>query len=124
MTTKQLIFEDLRAGDLVDMVKNMIEIDTYKPKIDPKNVVVAFFVQEENAAYDLSHFIEFSSDEVEDTEVSPAPNRAGYYVVYIEFGPVNIAKKVYEMLKAVTYLTDIEKWSYLAYKKKGYVIIK
>jgi len=121
--SKELLLEELQAGDLIDLVKPTIEIDTYKPKISDNNIVVAFFVREEDPAYDLSRFIEFSSNAVLDTEVSPAPNRTGYYIVFVEFTPVNIAKKVYTMLKAVHYLTDIDRWTYAAYGKKGKITL-
>lgn len=121
--TKKILLEDLQAGDLVDLVKPMIEIDTYKPKIDDDNIVVAIFVREEDPAYDLSRFIEFSSKDVLDTEVSPAPNRMGYYIVFVEFTPVNIAKKVHSMLSAIRYLTEVDKWTYKAYNKTGKIIL-
>ena len=124
MSKKIILNEDLKPGDLEDLVSDQIEIDTFKPKINPKNIVVVFFVQEENPAYDLSNFIEFSSDDVLDTEVSPAPNENGYYLVFIEFTPVALAKKVYTMLKAVSYLVNNKEWSYVAYGKKGKITIK
>jgi hypothetical protein len=119
MMVKEILLEELQPGDLVDLVKPIIEIDTYKAKIDERNIVVAFFVREEDPAYDLSRFIEFSSNDVLDTEVSPAPNRMGYYIVFVEFTPVNIAKKVHTLLLGVHYLTDIKKWIYKAYGKQG-----
>lgn len=117
--TGKFLLEDLQPHDLIDLVKPTIEIDTYKPKIDDDNIVVAFFVHDEDPAYDLSRFLEFSSKDILDTEVSPAPNRIGYYIVFVEITGVNVAKKVHNMLSAVRYLTDITDWSYLAYNKQG-----
>lgn len=115
------LLEDLQANDLIDMVSSTIEIDTFKPRIDEQNIVVAFSVKEENPAYDLSRFVEFSSNDVLDTEVSSYPNEHGEYWVFAEFTPTNIAKKIVTMLKAVRYLTGTSKWSYIAYEKRGHI---
>lgn len=120
---KQDLFEELQPGDLIDLVKPVIEIDAYKSKIDDNNIVVAMFVREEDPAYDLSRFLEFSSNDVLDTEVSPAPDRMGNYVVFVEFTPVNIAEKVHAMLKAAQHLTDIKRWTYKAYGKQGKITL-
>ena len=116
---KKFLLEDLQAGDLVDVVKPTIEIDTFKPKLDDKNKVVVFFVDQENPAYDLSRFIEFSSKHVLDTEVSPAPNAAGDYLVFVEFSHHDFAEHVYNMMRCVSYLCDRHEWFFRAYGKKG-----
>jgi len=121
---KKSLLEDLKAGDLEDTVRPVVEIDTFYPKIDDNNIVVAFFVDEEDPAYDLSRFIEFSSKTVLDTEVSPGPDANGNYIVFVEFMPRDIAKKVYRMLKAVSYLTGIKEWKYKAYKKQSKITIE
>lgn len=115
----RILLEDLLPGDLNDLVDHVIEIDAYKPKIDDSNIVVSFRVTDESPAYDLSRFIEFSTHEVLDTEVSNAPDANGKYTVYVEFTPANIAKKVYRMLQIVSYLTDTNEWTYKAYGKKA-----
>jgi hypothetical protein len=116
---KKTLLEDLKAGDLEDTVKSTFEIDAYYPKIDDKNIVVSFQVEDENPAYDLSRFIEFSHKTVLDTEVSPGPDANGYYIVFVEFTPNNLAAKIYKMLEAVSYLTNITDWTYKAYGKRG-----
>lgn len=119
MKFKDILLEDLQPGDLQFLVDKTIEIDAYKPKIDDANIVVSFLVTDEAPAYDLSRFIEFSTHEVLDTEVSQAPNAQGQYTVYVEFTPQSLAKKIYRMLKIVSYLTDNKTWTYKAYGRKG-----
>lgn len=116
---KKTLLEDLQAGDLKDLVSPIIEIDTFKPRIDEQNIVIAFSVIEENPAYDLSRFLEFSSNDILDTEVSSYPNERGRYWVFTEVSPTNLEKKVFKMLKAVRYLTCIDAWTYKAYGKQG-----
>ena len=117
--SKKFLLEDLQSGDLVDCVKPIIEIDAYVPKIDNKNIVVSFSVDDEDPAYDLSRFIEFSSNQVLDTEVSIGPRSDGYYVVFVEFTNHNLAHKIYRMLKVASHLTGITDWTYKAWGKKG-----
>lgn len=121
---KRHLFEDLKAGDLEDLVIPVIEIDTFKPKLADKNIVVVFFVNQENPAVDLSHFIEFSNRNILDTEVGSIPDHNGNYLVYVEFAPDNLAKKIYTMLKAVKYLTGVDKWIYHYKKRKGKLEVK
>lgn len=116
---KKTLLEDLKAGDLEEMVSPIIEIDAFYPKIDDKNIVVSFSVTEEDPAFDLSRFVEFSHRDVLDTEVSPGPDVNGNYIVFVEFEPYNIAKKIYKMLTVVSYLTGITEWSYKAYGSRG-----
>ena len=116
---KKTLLEDLQAGDLEDTVIPTFEVDAFYPKIDDKNIVVSFQVEDENPAYDLSRFIEFSHRDVLDTEVSPGPDSSGNYVVFVEFTPHDLAKKIYKMLEAVGYLTNITDWTFKAYGKKG-----
>ena len=120
---KNYLFENLKAGDLEDMIRKTVEIDTFKPRLDDKNVVLAFFVSEEPAAYDLSRFIEFSTQNVIDTEVSTIPCYNGDYGVYVEITRPQMAKKIYKILQAVSHLANNKKWLFRAYKRKGSINI-
>lgn len=75
------------AGDLIDMVSVTISVDEYKPKLGTEFQVIpiAFFVTQENAAEDLRTFIERGTSNFMDVEVSPNPNPAGMWAVFIEF---------------------------------------
>ena len=120
----RILEESLKSGDLKDLVKPVIEIDTFKPKIDDKNIVVVLFVQDENPACDLSRFIEFSNKDILDTEVSPIPNVNGDYLVFVEFSKDNLAKKIYQMLKAVKYLSNNDEWIYKYQNRKAKLEVK
>src|SRR6056297_3156277 len=92
------IIESLFPGDLENLVSSTISIDEYESKIDPEAIVLAFFVKSEDPAYDLSRFIEFGPfSYILDTEVSPAPDENGNYLVFVEFEAANkkeIANKI------------------------------
>ena len=122
--SRKFLLEDLQPGDLINLVSPIIEIDTFKPRIDEQNIVVAFSVQEKNPAYDLSRFIEFTSNDVLDTEVGSYPNEHGNFWVFVEFTPTNIEKKIVRMLQAVQYLTEISEWTYKAYDRRGKLNVK
>lgn len=100
------INEAVSKGDLRNMVNNIVSIDQYKSKIDEdRNIVVmAFEVYDQNAAFDLSNFIETSVHEVEDTEVSSGSNLDGNYMVFVE---VRRGQKLHETIRSV--LDDVAK---------------
>tara|TARA_B100000902_G_C27321071_1_gene924500 strand:- start:5481 stop:5948 length:468 start_codon:yes stop_codon:yes gene_type:complete len=100
------INEAVSKGDLKNMVNNIVSIDQYKSKIDEdRNIVVmAFEVYDQNAAFDLSNFIETGTSEVEDTEVSSGSNLDGNYMVFVE---VRRGQKLHETIRNV--LDDVSK---------------
>tara|TARA_B100000900_G_C20589552_1_gene721079 strand:- start:2432 stop:2899 length:468 start_codon:yes stop_codon:yes gene_type:complete len=100
------INEAVSKGDLKNMVNNIVSIDQYKSKIDEdRNIVVmAFEVYDQNAAFDLSNFIETGTSEVEDTEVSSGSNLDGNYMVFVE---VRRGQKLHETIRSV--LDDVSK---------------
>ena len=114
------INEAVSKGDLRNMVNNIVSIDQYKSKIDEdRNIVVmAFEVYDQNAAFDLSNFIETGTAEVEDTEVSSGSNLDGNYMVFVE---VRRGQKLHETIRSV--LDDVSKltteisWMYDTGKK-------
>jgi len=84
--SKQLNERALRPDILKDLVHPIISVDEYTSKIGENNVVVAFEVLDNfDAAYDLSSFIEKSPVGVIDTEASETPNVDGRYIVFSEF---------------------------------------
>lgn len=106
-----LIAEGLRRNDLQNLVSDVISIDEYNSKIDDSAIVVAFHVQDRNAAQDLNRFIQKSHVDILDTDVSPAPDQKGFYLVFVEL-PLNtqIGKSIYEITKDVAALADVETW--------------
>jgi hypothetical protein len=111
--------EGLRKHDLIDLVHPKFSIDEYESKIDDDAIVVGIFVDDSKPAEDLSNFIEYGQGEVLDTEVSPAPNDDGDYVVFIEFlrddkfpGKLEV---VLDSLESLTGL-KLEDWKFEYYK--------
>lgn len=78
------LFEGLKEGDLEDLVLPLISIDEYESKLDDDAIVFAFFVMDKNPANDLNRFIQKGSYPLLDTDVSPAPNEDGYFMVFVE----------------------------------------
>ncbi|NJO65225.1 MAG: hypothetical protein HC836_46120 [Richelia sp. RM2_1_2] len=113
----------LKPHDLEDLVSNLISIDEFESKIDNnKCIVVAFKVTDKEPAEDLSRFIEKSTVDVTDTEVSPAPDTDGKYIVFVEFSRnTEFAKKLLTILNTLENLTDIHanNYRYTAYKVDG-----
>ena len=95
-----IISERISKGQLRNMINDVVSIDQYKSKIDEdRNIVVlAFEVMNENAADDLSNFIETGAYDVEDTEVSASTNVEGNYMVYSE---LRRGQKLHETLRKV-----------------------
>ena len=109
----------VKYGEMINLVKETISIDQYKPKIGEANetVVVAFEVSQEGAASDLSNLIETDVVESLDVDVSQGPNNEGNYLVFVEFTrDKNLHKNIMEIMKAVTNVTEINEWKYDYYK--------
>lgn len=109
---------------MVNLVNSTISIDQYKPKIGEANetVVVAFEVQQELAAKDLSNLIETDIIESLDVDVSQGPNNNGNYLVFVEFARDNkLHNRIMEIMKCVSNVTEITEWQYEYYKGTGAV---
>lgn len=106
-----MINEGMRAGDLEDMILPLISVDEYASKIDDTSVVFGFFVNSHDAAKDLNRFIQKSPVPLLDSEVSPAPDQNGYYLVFFEIlNDERIAENVGEVLDEVEPLTKNANW--------------
>lgn len=119
------LMEGLKRGDLNDLILPMLSIDEFRSKInDNKLIVVAFFCFEEDPAHDLSNFIERSPVNVVDTDVSPAPNKEGYYISFVEFKRNKLfPEKLMQLLEEINNLTDVEEWQFTSYKlPKGKIV--
>lgn len=82
---QQLNEQGLRPNILHDLIHPIISIDEYEPKINPSNIVVMFQVLNNyDAAYDLSSFIEKTNTNAIDTEAAETPNVDGRYTVFVE----------------------------------------
>jgi hypothetical protein len=113
----------MMPGDLDDLVSKLISIDEFESKIDSEcAIVVAFHVNDESPAKDLSRFIEKSEVELLDTEVSPAPDKNGKYVLFIEFSRnAEFPKNLMAILASMVNITNISDDDYIftAYKVEG-----
>ena len=109
----------VKYGEMINLVKETISIDQYKPKIGEANetVVVALEVMQEGAASDLSNLIETDVVESLDVDVSQGPNNDGNYLVFVEFArDKNLHNNIMEIMKAVSNVTEITEWKYDYYK--------
>jgi hypothetical protein len=105
------LFEGMREGDLEDMLLPLISVDEYESKIDKSAVVIGFYVGDQDAADDLNRFIQRSPVEILDTEISPAPDQQGYYMVFVELlNNDKLSKNILDLLKEIQPLTDIDNW--------------
>ena len=119
--TKSNITEGLVNDEMKGLVLSIISIDQFEPKVgsEEETVVVAFSVNNnEQAAKDLSNFLETGTVELLDVDVSPAPDEKSHYKVFVEFSRNN---ELYE--KTAAMLADVDKligrttdWQYTAYK--------
>lgn len=109
----------VKYGEMVNLVNGTISIDQYKPKIGEANetVVVAFEVQQEGAAKDLSNLIETDVIELLDVDISQGPNNNGNYLVFVEFvRDQKLHNNIMEIMKVVSNATTITEWQYEFYK--------
>ena len=108
----------VKYGEMENLVNSTISIDQYKPKIGEANetVVVAFEVQQELAAKDLSNLIETDVTESLDVDISQGPNNNGNYLVFVEFNRDNkLHNRIMEIMKCVSNATLINEWQYEYY---------
>lgn len=112
--------EGLREGDLKDLVLPLISIDEYESKINDKALVIGFFVSDTDPARDLNRFIQKSAVQLLDTDVSPAPNKEGYFMVFVEIMRDSKApRKILDLCETIEGLVSITDWTFKAYRHKG-----
>ena len=112
----------VKYGEMTNLVNAVVSIDQYKPKIGEasETVVMAFEVDVEQAAGDLSNLIETDIVESLDVDVSQGPNTRGKHMVFVEFerGP-KLYENIREILKVVANVTTITEWKFEYYKGEG-----
>lgn len=114
------LFEGLKEGDLEELVLPMISIDEYESKLDDDSIVVAFYVADRDPSQDLNRFIQKGAQMILDTDVSPAPNEDGFYMVFVEFlRDENFPKKLVNTLESLNGLTGIKHWKTQIYDVDG-----
>lgn len=118
-THQKQIFEGLRPGDLQDLVLPEITVDDFEPKSgSPENVVVvSFYVKDLDPAQDLASFIERGAHNILDTEVSPAPDEDGNYLVFVEMHrDETLTDSFMKILEDIKKVVSIDKWNVEFYK--------
>jgi hypothetical protein len=95
----------------------LISIDEYHSKIDDnKCIVIVLFSPQKEPAKDLSRFIEKSNLPILDTEVSPAPNPHGFYLVFVEVLRNNqFITTLLELIEQINNLTNVNEWNFRGY---------
>jgi hypothetical protein len=105
------LHEGLHSHDLADLVLPLISIDEFESKIGNDALVIGFFVHDEDAANDLNRFIQKSPTLLLDTDVSPAPDAHGYFMVFVELlKNEQTAVNFDSLLAEVSPLTGIDEW--------------
>lgn len=104
--------EGMRRGDLADLVLPLMSVDEYRSKVDEKEAIVfGFYVADGDAASDLNRFLQKSAVPLLDTEVSPAPDQHGYYMVFVEMlDNERLPQNMSDLLSEVKMLVDIDEW--------------
>lgn len=110
------LFEGLKEGDLEELVIPLVSIDEYESKLDDDSIVIAFHVQDREPANDLNRFVQKGPTALLDTDVSPAPNADGFYMVFVEIlRDEEFPQKVMDILGSLEGLTGIADWRAVAY---------
>lgn len=114
-----ILNENLRAGDLKNLVRKIIEIDSHKSKIgnDEDIVVLSFTVTDQEPAKDLENFIEMGYEFVLDADVSTGELDDGTYKVYVEIErSKKIANQIMELLYGIEKITNINDFRFRYFK--------
>ena len=107
------IKEGVEYGDLKSLITTNVSIAEFEPKTGTENdvVVLGFYADDEAPAQDLASFIEKSAVDVLDTEVSPAADEDGYYMVFVELDNEDLMTKVFSLIEDVSRLVDVDTWN-------------
>lgn len=115
---KSKLNEGLRENDLDDLVLPILSIDEFESKIDDDAVVIGFFVKDSDPAQDLNRFIQKSPVSLLDSDVSPAPNEDGYFMVFVELvRDTTLSSKIQTLLDEIKSLVNLSKdeWQFTCY---------
>lgn len=114
------LFEGLKEGDLEELVLPIISIDEFESKLDDDSIVLAFSCYDRDPASDLNRFIQKGPVDILDTDVSPAPNEDGLYMVFVELlRDKNTPKNIINILESLAGLTSINDWKCEIYDVEG-----
>lgn len=110
------IFEGLKIGDLKNLVSPTISVDEYNSKLDDTAIVVGFYISFKDPAEDLNRFIQKSPQDIIDTDISPAPDEDGNYMVFVELPRDNeFPDQLFSITNSLSSLTGNKSWFFRAY---------
>lgn len=124
MSSNNILFENLEAGDLKRLVNAKLHIDEYKSKMgtDADVCVISFKVGGKEPSMDLVNFIEKGYDWVLDADVSSGEKEDGDYLVFVELRRApDVPSQIMQLISDIVNLTaqDIDDWQ--LYTGKQYV---
>jgi hypothetical protein len=115
----QQLNEELLAGDLRMLVRNIFEIDSYASKMgsDKDIVVLSFTVEDKDPANDLVNFVERGYEFVLDADATPGELNDGKYKVFVEIERnKKLPEQIIEILDGVGKLCEIDNFKFRYYK--------
>ena len=121
------IDEGLRPGDLEHLILPNVCVDEFEPKSgQPDNIVViGFYAEDQEPANDLASFIERGSHNILDTEVSPAPDEEGRYLIFVEMNrDETMFETTKKILKDLEKLVAVDEWEIKFYGSDNTIKIK
>ena len=113
------LIETLRADDLRELLKKVVEIDSFRIKVgkDEDVCVLTFTVDQEDPAKDLEKFFEMGYSFVLDADCTPGELDDGRYRVYVEIERTRrIGEQVFELLEGVMKVTGLEEMRFRYFK--------
>ena len=109
----------LQKEDLIYLVDNIVEIDSYKSKMgtDRDIVTIAFSVNGKEPAKDLENFVEKGYPFVLDADATAGEQSDGTYKVFVEIErDRHISDNILEIVDGVGKLADLDKFKFRYYK--------
>ena len=109
----------LRAGDLVNLIDSVFEVDSFSSKMgDDKNIVtLSFSVQDKQPAEDLANFLEKGYNFILDADATPGEQSDGKYKVFVELQRErNVGSNICEILDGVTKISEMPNLKFRYYK--------
>lgn len=116
--------EHLGENDLKWLVDDQVLIDMHKTKVgaDKDYMVLSIAVNDQTPAQDLATFLENSSFDFEDIEVSPATDTKGRYLVYVEMKRSSDAyNNILNLLTDSGRLCGIKDWKFKTLGLDNYI---
>ena len=103
----------LKENDLAGVLLPKLSIDEFEPKTGEKeNIsVLGFYVTEESAGEDLANFINKSTFDYRDVEVSPNPTEDNEFMVFVEFDRnETLIPTIMELVDDISHISGTLEW--------------